>query len=40
VRKVFAGQPITVKFRMTNSLLVDVIVTNLKLVGEGVAYKA
>lgn len=38
IRKVFAGQPITVQFRMTNDLLEEVHVTNLTLVCEGVRY--
>lgn len=40
VRKVFVGQPITVRFRMTNVLLTDVSVTNFRLVAEGVRYTA
>lgn len=39
-RKVFVGQPITVKFRMTNALLTEVSVSNLRLVGTGVKYTA
>ena len=40
VRKVIANQPITVKFRMTNNLLTEVGVSNLRLVAEGIRYEA
>lgn len=40
VRKVFVGQPITVKFRMNNTLLTEVLISNLRLVAEGVKYTA
>lgn len=40
VRKVYVGQPITVKFKMTNQLLTDVEVSNFRLVAEGVRYTA
>ena len=40
IRKVVVGQPITVRFRMTNLLETDMIVNNFRLVAEGVRYTA
>jgi hypothetical protein len=40
VRKTFVGQAIFVRFKMSNSLLTDLDVRNLRLIGEGVKFKA
>ena len=39
-RKTFVGQAIYVRFKMSNLLLTDLDVRNLKLVGEGVKFTA
>lgn len=40
VRKVFVGRPITVELQMKNDLLLDVAISNLRLIAEGVKYEA